>query len=103
MQGIDCRARDPDEVYEMWRRGTGAGFRRARYVGFLGLIAGHYAGLDGEDAGSSGFLSNNAADYSVRDSVLLGSAHDNVRLPFHAGTRAGCGNQEGQWVGRQEG
>ena len=103
LQGNDCRARGSGEVYEVWRREAGAGFRRARHLVFVGLAAVYNPRLAGENARLRGVLSHDPADYGVRNSVLLGGAHDHVRLPLHAGTRAGCGDQEGERLGRQEG
>ena len=79
--------------------GTGAGPRCARHLVFVRIAAVHDAGLAGENERSGSVLSDDAADYRVRDSVLLGRAHDHVRLPLHAGARAGCRDQEGQRLG----
>src|ERR1039458_2186232 len=95
LQGIDCRAPGSDEMHEVWRRQAGAGFRRARYLVFLGLIAVYNPGLARENARSGSFLSYDAADHGLRESVLLGGPPDYVllvgsndyfRLPLHART-----------------
>ena len=61
---------------------------------FVGAVAVYDAGLAGEDAGPGGVLSHHASDHGLRDFVLLGGAHDYVRLPFHGGTQAGPGHRE---------
>ena len=82
LQRGHCRARGAGEVYEVRREGR-AGCGCARYMVFVGVVAVYDAGLAGEDARSGGFLSDDAANHGVRDSFLLGGAHDHVRLPFH--------------------
>src|SRR5882672_10929081 len=89
-------------MYAMRRRETGAGYRRARYLVFVRAAAVHDAWLAGEDARSGSFLSDDAADYGVRDPVLLGGTHDHVWLPLHGGTQAGSGDQESERVGGEE-
>ncbi len=85
----DCGARDAGEVSEVRQREAGAGYGRARHLVLVGPAAVHDAGLAGEDARPGGVLSDDAADYGLRDPVLLGGAHDHVRLPLHGGARAG--------------
>src|SRR5262245_24421791 len=95
VQGSDGGARGTGKVSEMWRHEIGPGSGCPRYLVLLWTAAVHDARMAGADARSGGVLSDDAADYRVRDSVLLGRAHDHVWMPFYAGAPAGCGDQEG--------
>ena len=92
----------PHELSEVRRHKAGAGHRRARHLVLLRPVAVHDSGLAGEDARSGSVLSHHAAHHGLRNSFLLGRAHDHVRLPLHAGTRAGSRDQESQRLGGQE-
>ena len=59
------------------------GYRRPRHLVFLRPSALHYARLARENARSGSLLSDHAPDHRLRHSVLLGCAHDHVRLPLH--------------------
>src|SRR5215510_6315264 len=95
-----CRACGASEMLEVRGRGVEAGYRRAGYLVLVGLAAVHNLRMAGKDARPTGFLSDDAADHRVRNSVLLGGTHDYVRLPLYAITQARSRTEASQWLVR---
>src|SRR6266404_7661539 len=89
-------------MYAMRQYEAGAGYRRARHLVFVRPAAVYHAGLAGEDARSGSLLSDDTANYRLRNSVFLGGTHDYVRLPLYGGTQTGSDGQEGERVGGEE-
>src|SRR6266702_1331620 len=75
-------------MLQVRRLGAEAGHRCAGHMVLLGPVALHDARLAGENSRSAGFLSDDAAHYRVRNTLLRGSTPNHVWLPHHAGASA---------------